>query len=217
MKLKFKTIKSKKFKMDYRKKLSIPGKTKRIEDRYYRDEKPKYKYDVYLQKSLEIQKLEPQNNPINISDLNDSIPNFRNTMQDLFSKDRAAFEKIFTNMTENQKETLKRIIFEKLDVISIISELFSLLRLEKILLTKEQYTAFNLIYKPPLYQGIEDYSALEDNKLIMKYQMKNEGEKELTFDEKKETLITSRNVTLIITKDLLPGKRPSAGGNGILM
>lgn len=36
-------------------------------------------------------------------------------MQDLFSKDRAAFEKIFTNMTENQKETLKRIIFEKLE------------------------------------------------------------------------------------------------------
>lgn len=36
-------------------------------------------------------------------------------MQDLFSKDRTAFEKIFTNMTENQKETLKRIIFEKLE------------------------------------------------------------------------------------------------------
>lgn len=36
-------------------------------------------------------------------------------IQDLFNKDRRAFEKIFTNMTKNQKETLKRIVFEKLN------------------------------------------------------------------------------------------------------
>lgn len=36
-------------------------------------------------------------------------------MLDLFNKDRSAFEKIFSGMTDNQKETLKRIIFEKLD------------------------------------------------------------------------------------------------------
>lgn len=36
-------------------------------------------------------------------------------MKDLFNKDRKAFEKIFTNMTKNQKETLKRIVFEKLN------------------------------------------------------------------------------------------------------
>lgn len=35
-------------------------------------------------------------------------------MQNLFNKDRNAFEKIFSGMTENQKETLRRIIFEKL-------------------------------------------------------------------------------------------------------
>lgn len=38
-----------------------------------------------------------------------------NEMLDLFNKDRSAFEKIFSGMTDNQKETLKRIIFEKLD------------------------------------------------------------------------------------------------------
>lgn len=37
-----------------------------------------------------------------------------NEINDLFSKDRKAFEKIFSNMTANQKETVKRIIFEKL-------------------------------------------------------------------------------------------------------
>ena len=36
-------------------------------------------------------------------------------MLDLFNKDRSGFEKVFTNMTANQKETLKRIIFEKLN------------------------------------------------------------------------------------------------------
>lgn len=36
-------------------------------------------------------------------------------MQGLFKKDRSAFEKIFEGMTKNQKETLKRIIFEKLN------------------------------------------------------------------------------------------------------
>lgn len=36
-------------------------------------------------------------------------------MLDLFNKDRSAFEKIFSGMTDNQKETLKRIIFEKLN------------------------------------------------------------------------------------------------------
>lgn len=36
-------------------------------------------------------------------------------MLDLFNKDRSAFEKVFANMTANQKETLKRIIFEKLN------------------------------------------------------------------------------------------------------
>ena len=35
-------------------------------------------------------------------------------MQELFKKDRDAFEKVFVGMTDNQKETLKRIIFEKL-------------------------------------------------------------------------------------------------------
>jgi len=35
-------------------------------------------------------------------------------MQGLFKKDRDAFEKVFVGMTDNQKETLKRIIFEKL-------------------------------------------------------------------------------------------------------
>lgn len=38
-----------------------------------------------------------------------------NEMLDLFNKDRSAFEKIFAGMTANQKETLKRIIFDKLD------------------------------------------------------------------------------------------------------
>lgn len=38
-----------------------------------------------------------------------------NEMLDLFNKDRSVFEKIFANMTANQKETLKRIIFEKLN------------------------------------------------------------------------------------------------------
>lgn len=38
-----------------------------------------------------------------------------NEMLDLFNKDRSAFEKIFSGMTDNQKETLKRIIFEKLN------------------------------------------------------------------------------------------------------
>ena len=36
-------------------------------------------------------------------------------MLDLFNKDRSVFEKVFANMTANQKETLKRIIFEKLN------------------------------------------------------------------------------------------------------
>lgn len=36
-------------------------------------------------------------------------------IQGLFNKDRRAFEKVFTNMTKNQKETLKRIVFEKLN------------------------------------------------------------------------------------------------------
>ena len=36
-------------------------------------------------------------------------------MLDLFNKDRSVFEKIFANMTANKKETLKRIIFEKLN------------------------------------------------------------------------------------------------------
>ena len=36
-------------------------------------------------------------------------------MLGLFNKDRTAFEKIFSGMTENQKENLKRIIFEKLN------------------------------------------------------------------------------------------------------
>lgn len=36
-------------------------------------------------------------------------------MLGLFNKDRAAFEKVFSGMTENQKENLKRIIFEKLN------------------------------------------------------------------------------------------------------
>ena len=38
-----------------------------------------------------------------------------NEMLDLFNKDRSVFEKVFANMTANQKETLKRIIFEKLN------------------------------------------------------------------------------------------------------
>ena len=38
-----------------------------------------------------------------------------NEMLDLFKKDRSVFEKVFANMTANQKETLKRIIFEKLN------------------------------------------------------------------------------------------------------
>ena len=71
----------------YRKKVNMPGKTKRDDERYYRNEIPRNKYDTYLKKSIEIQNLEPQNNPINMSDLNDSIHNFRNTMQDLFSND----------------------------------------------------------------------------------------------------------------------------------
>lgn len=36
-------------------------------------------------------------------------------MLGLFNKDRTAFEKVFSGMTENQKENLKRIIFEKLN------------------------------------------------------------------------------------------------------
>ena len=36
-------------------------------------------------------------------------------MLDLFNKDRSVFEKVFANMTANQKETLKRIICEKLN------------------------------------------------------------------------------------------------------
>ena len=36
-------------------------------------------------------------------------------MLDLFNKDRSVFEKVFANMTANQKETLKRIIFKKLE------------------------------------------------------------------------------------------------------
>ena len=36
-------------------------------------------------------------------------------MLDLFNKDRSVFEKVFANMTANQNETLKRIIFEKLN------------------------------------------------------------------------------------------------------
>ena len=36
-------------------------------------------------------------------------------MLDLFNKDRSVFEKVFANMTANQKETLKTIIFEKLN------------------------------------------------------------------------------------------------------
>ena len=35
-------------------------------------------------------------------------------MQSLFDKDRHAFEKIFSNMTKNQKETFKKIICDKL-------------------------------------------------------------------------------------------------------
>lgn len=38
-----------------------------------------------------------------------------NEMLDLFNKDKSAFEKIFAGMTANQKETVKRIIFEKLN------------------------------------------------------------------------------------------------------
>ena len=71
----------------YRKKVNIAGKTKRIEERHFRDELPTYRYDVYLQRSIERQNLEPQNNPINISGANDSIPKFRNKMQDLFADD----------------------------------------------------------------------------------------------------------------------------------
>ena len=36
-------------------------------------------------------------------------------MKDLFNKDRKSFESVFSSMTNNQKETLKRIIFEKLE------------------------------------------------------------------------------------------------------
>lgn len=38
-----------------------------------------------------------------------------NEMLDLFNKDKSAFEKIFAGMAANQKETVKRIIFEKLN------------------------------------------------------------------------------------------------------
>lgn len=36
-------------------------------------------------------------------------------MLGLFNKDREAFEKVFVSMANNQKETLKRIIFKKLE------------------------------------------------------------------------------------------------------
>ena len=72
----------------YRKKISIAGKTKpRPQDRFLRNDR--YRYEIYLQKSIEQQNLPPQNSLINLSNINDSYPNFRTSMQDLFSNDES--------------------------------------------------------------------------------------------------------------------------------
>ena len=71
----------------YRKKITIAGKSKPKSNQRNLDDLPTYRYDVYLQKSIERQNLGPQNNPINLSCVNESIPNFRSSMQDLFSNE----------------------------------------------------------------------------------------------------------------------------------
>ena len=72
----------------YRKKINLAGKPKqKYTLRNIKQQVPNYKYDVYLQKSIQKQNLGPQNNPINLSCVNESIPNFRSSMQDLFSND----------------------------------------------------------------------------------------------------------------------------------
>ena len=72
----------------YRKKISIAGKVKPLpQDRFLRNER--YRYEIYLQKSIEQQNVTPQSNLINISNINESIPNFRTSMQDLFSNDES--------------------------------------------------------------------------------------------------------------------------------
>ena len=75
----------------YRKKINLSAKAKQNPKSRYFDNhiNTKSQYDLYLQKSIEKQNLEPQNNPINLSCVNESIPNFRISMQDLFSNDES--------------------------------------------------------------------------------------------------------------------------------
>ena len=70
----------------YRKRINLAGnQNQRPQHRFPKDDDvPVYRYDAYLQRSIDQQNL-PQNS-INISTMNDSI-NFRNNMQDIFATD----------------------------------------------------------------------------------------------------------------------------------
>ncbi|MCQ2821110.1 MAG: hypothetical protein MJ252_27945 [archaeon] len=76
----------------------------------------------------------------------------------------------------------QNIIFDRLDVVSMCRQFFNISRLEKLLLNQDQYTLFNLLFKPRMsVQNQEDFCELksneQENKTEYKYFMDERSKK----------------------------------------